>query len=90
MQDLVSTRWIRVAGVAASLPVAWAIFSFAGLAWGLAFMVLAGMALTASGAHWLGSRSNRSVQQMIADLEGEPIPAVARAPVPPPARRTNP
>jgi len=88
MQDLVSTRWIRVAGVAASLPVAWAIFSFAGFAWGLTFMVLVGMTLTASGAFWLGTRSNRSVQQMIADLEAKPVLAVAQAPIAPPARRT--
>jgi len=87
MQDLVSTRWIRVAGVAASLPVAWAIFSFAGLTWGLAFLVLVGMILTASGAFWLGTRSSRSVQQMIADLEAKPVLAVARAPITPPTRR---
>jgi len=88
MQDLVSTRWIRVAGVAASIPVAWAVFAFAGSPW-MAWMGLLWVGLAVGGALWLGmASSNRSVQQMIADLEGTPARAVARVPSAPPGRKT--
>lgn len=88
MPDLVSTRWIRVVGVAASIPVAWAMIAFAGSPW-MAWMGLGWVVLAASGALWLVTRSsNRSVQELIADIEGQPAPALARAPIAPPATKT--
>ena len=86
MQDLVSTRWIRVTGLAASLAIALAMFAFSGAAW-MAWMCLVSVGVAMSGSMWMASRSNRrSVQQMIADLEGEPVRAVARVPFASPPR----
>ncbi len=83
MQDLVSTRWIRVTGLAASLAIALAMFAFSGAAW-MDWMCLVSVGVAMSGSMWMASRSNRrSVQQMIADLEGEPVRAMARMPAAP-------
>jgi hypothetical protein len=88
MQDFVSTRWIRVSGLAASLAIALAMFAFSGAAW-MAWMSLVSVGVAMSGSLWMASRSNnRSVQEMIADLEGEPVRAVARMPFVAPPRNT--
>lgn len=86
MQHSVSTRWTRVSGLAASVAVALAIYAYSGSAW-MAWMSLAWVILAILGSIWLVSRSShRSVQQMIADLKGEPVRAVALAPSPAPTR----
>jgi hypothetical protein len=86
MQDLVSTRWIRASGLAASLAIALAMFAFSGAAW-MAWMSLVSVGVAMSGSMWMASRSSkRSVQEMIADLGDEPVRAVARAPFVSPPR----
>jgi hypothetical protein len=78
MQHLVSTRWTRVSGLALSVAVALGFYAYSGSAW-MAWMSLAWVILALSGAIWLVNRSSsRSVQQMLADLDGEPVRAVAR------------
>jgi hypothetical protein len=77
MQDLVSTRWIRASGVAASLALAGAIPSFSGSSRmpgiSLVWVSLAGLI-----SIWLSKRSTRSVAQSIAILELKPVPVTAR------------
>jgi hypothetical protein len=79
MQDWVSIRWTRATSLVVSVAIALAVYASSGSTW-MAWMSLGWVVLAISGSLWLGRRSrNRSVQQMIADLEGEPILAVARA-----------
>ena len=79
MQDFVSTRWVRVAGLIASLSLIWAVFGLGRYPW----MGPTWVALASLGGLWLGLRSSRSIGQVINDLESEPVPAVvAPAPVP--------
>lgn len=78
MQHSVSTRWIRASGLALSAAIALGLYAVSGSTW-MAWLSLAWVILAILGSIWLVSRStNRSVQQMIADLEGEPIHAAAR------------
>lgn len=57
MQDFVSTQWIRVTGLVASIALAWAAFSPFGFPWrGAAWVTLAAL-----GALWLRMRSVRAV-----------------------------
>ena len=86
MQHLVSTRWPRASGLAVSVAVALAIYAYSGSTW-MAWMSLTWVILALAGSIWLFSRSsNRSVQQMIADFEGGPVPAVALVPGAAPTR----
>jgi hypothetical protein len=80
MPDLVSTRWVRVSGLAASMAVVLATLLPPGTA-RTAWMSLVWVGLAITGSIWLGCRStNRSVRQMIPVLEGEPLRALARVP----------
>ena len=73
MKDSVSSHWISVAALVASMSGVYAIFLPYGAAWtGLAW---ASMALCAGGL--LALRSTRSIRQTIDDVEGEPMLAVA-------------
>lgn len=76
MQDLVSTRWMRVVGLVASLAVVWALF----IPYGLPWMGLALVSMAFAAAVWQRMRSNRSIAQMLYDVEGEPARAVAASP----------
>ena len=73
MQDFVSTGWIRVAGLIASLSLIWAVFGLSRFSW----MGPTWVALACLGALWLGLRSPRSIGQVIDDAEAEPVRAVA-------------
>lgn len=74
MQDYVSTRWIRVAGLVASMSIVWTVF----IPYGFPWMVFLWVSLAGLGALWLVKRSPRSIAQLIDDVEGEPVPAAAR------------
>ena len=78
MQDLVSTRWIRVVGLVASMTILWAIF----IPYGLPWMGVVLVSLAVSGALWMRMRSPRLLSQVIDDIEAEPVPVGARAPKP--------
>jgi hypothetical protein len=80
MQDWVSIRGSRTTSLVVSVGIiAPAVYASSGSPW-MGLTVLSWVVLAISGSMWLGRRSRvRSVQQMIADLEGEPILAVARA-----------
>lgn len=73
MQDYVSTRWIRVVGLLASMSLLWALF----IPYGFPWMGFAWVSLACSGALWLRKQSTSSIAQMIHDLEAEPARAVA-------------
>jgi hypothetical protein len=73
MEDFVSNRWIRVAGLVASMSIVWGIFIRYGFPW----MGLVWVSLAFSGALWLRMRSPRSIAQVIDDVEAEPVRAVA-------------
>jgi len=72
MQDFVSVRWIRVAGLIASLSLIWAVFGLGRYPW----MGPTWVALASLGGLWLGLQSSRSMGQVIDDVEAEPVPAV--------------
>lgn len=78
MQDLVSTRWIRMVGLVASMTILWAIFMPYQFPWIGGVLV----SLAVGGALWLRMRSPRSVSDVIGDIEAEPVPVAARAPKP--------
>jgi hypothetical protein len=69
-----------VAGLAVSMSVVWLVFILYGSPWiGLMWVV----SLAFAAALWAsrrGSKPSRSIGQVIADLESEPVPAVATAP----------
>ena len=73
MQDYVSTRWIRVVGLLASMSLLWALF----IPYGFPWMGFVWVSLACSGALWLRKQSTSSIAQMIHDLEAEPARAVA-------------
>jgi hypothetical protein len=87
MQDFVSTRWIRAAGVVASISVVWAMFIPNGLFWiGFVLLVVSlGVGLAVSIARGLEANAPRSMAQVIDDVEAEPLLAFATAPAPRPA-----
>ena len=76
MEGFVSKRWTGVA-LAALMSVVWLAFILYGSPWtGLMWVVsmaFAGAIL----ASRRGTRSSRSIGQVIADLESEPVPATA-------------
>jgi hypothetical protein len=77
MQDLVSMRWTRMAGVAGSMALGAGVFTLVGAGW-TAWMGLAWLGVVLAGVVWLATRPLPSVAQMIGDIELEP--ARARAP----------
>ncbi len=86
MQHSVSTRWIRASGLALSAAIALGLYAVSGSTW-MAWLSLAWVVLAILGSIWLVSRStHRSVQQMLADFEGGPAPAVALVPNAAPTR----
>ena len=92
MHDSVSTRWVRVAGLVAAIWVVWASFMPSVLTWnGFASVTLgfywAGLAfswigLAVSAALWVRLRPTRSITELIDDVDGERVQALA-APMPP-------
>ncbi len=78
MENFVSTRWIGVAALVASMSVAWAIF----IPYRFPWMGLVLVTVAVSGALWVRLRSPRSVSEMIDDIEAEPVAVTARAPKP--------
>jgi hypothetical protein len=73
MQDYVSTRWIRAAGLVAAIWVLWADFIPFDPPW----PVLAWVGLAFSAAFWVRMSLPRSIAQVIADVDGEPVRAIA-------------
>jgi hypothetical protein len=73
MKDFMSTRWIRVVGLVAWISIVWAMFGIHDFPW--TGLVWASLAL--STALWVRMRSNRSISQVIDDIEAEPVRAVA-------------
>jgi hypothetical protein len=73
VQDYVSTRWIRVAGLAGVFWVVWADYVPYAFPW----LAVAWLALATAAAVWLRLTSPRSIAQMLRDVEGEPRLAVA-------------
>ena len=78
-----SKHWTVVAGLAVSLSVVWLVFILLGSPWtGLMWVV----SLALAAAVWSSQRaahSRRSIGQLIADLETQPVPAIA-TPMPAP------
>ena len=72
MKDLVS-KWTHLVSLAASMSVVWAVFSPYGFPW----MGLVWASLALSVALWLRMRSTRSIAHVLADVEAEPVRAVA-------------
>jgi hypothetical protein len=89
MEGFVSKRWTGIAGLAVSLSVVWLVFILYGSPWiGLTWVV----SLALAAALWASRRaaqSSRSIGQVMADLESQPVPATA-IPMPPtmPASKT--
>jgi hypothetical protein len=74
MQDYVSTRWIRLAGLVAVVWVVWTDF----IPYRLPWPVVAWAALAFSAALWVRLTWPRSLAQVIADVEAEPARAGVR------------
>jgi hypothetical protein len=68
VKDFVSIRWIRLAGMAASVAVIGGLFFPNGFPW----IGLGTVSLALLGALWLRARSPRSMAQVIDDVDGEP------------------
>jgi hypothetical protein len=91
LHDSESTRWVRAAGLAAAIWIVWASFMPSVLTWnGLASVTLgfywAGLAfswmgLAVSAALWVRFPQTRSITELIDDIDGEPVRAIA-APIP--------
>jgi hypothetical protein len=79
MEGFVSKRWTGIATLAVTLSVVWLVFILLGSPWtGLMWVV----GLAFAGAVWTSrqaAQSSRSIGQVIAGLESEPVPAVATA-----------
>jgi hypothetical protein len=75
MQDYVSTLWVRMVGLVASLSLVGALFIPSGFPW----MGLGWLSLALSVALWLRMRSPRSMAQVIDDIEAEPLIVAAHA-----------
>jgi hypothetical protein len=77
MEGFVSKRWTGIAGLAVSLSVVWLVFILYGLPWiGLVWVV----SLAFAAALWASRRGagpSRSIGQVIADLESDPVPATS-------------
>jgi hypothetical protein len=75
MEGFVSKRWTGVAALAASMSVVWLVFILLGSPWtGLMWVV----SLAFAAALWAtrrATRSSRSIGDVLADLESEPVPA---------------
>lgn len=76
MRDLVSTRWVRLVGVIAFLSIVGAVLVPFGFPWTVWVSLLC-VSLALTGAFFVRGRSPRSIHQMLADVEGEPVRAVA-------------
>jgi hypothetical protein len=86
LQDFVSTRWIRVVGLVASMSLVLTVFTPSAFPW----MGLACVTLAVSGALWLRKRSPRSIAQVLDAIEAEPARSVAtRVPVAPAAPKVG-
>jgi hypothetical protein len=87
MEGFVSKRWTGVAGLAVSLSVVWLVFILYGSPWiGLIWAV----SLAFAAALWASRRaapSSRSIGQVIADLESQPVPATTPLPATMPATK---
>jgi len=77
MEGFVSKRWTGIAALAVSLSVVWLAFILYGSPWmGLMWVV----SLAFAAALWAsrrGTRSSRSIGQVLAELDSEPVPAMA-------------
>ena len=78
MQEYVSTRWICAVGLVAAIWVPWADFIPFDAPW----PVFAWVGLAFSAAFWVRMSSPRSIAQVIADVDDEPVRAIAAMPVP--------
>ncbi len=81
MKDLVSTRWMHVVALAASMLVGWVIF----VPYGFPGTGLVLVSLAFAAALWAGTGSTRSIVQGIDGINGEPVRAVGA-----PTRVANP
>jgi len=73
VQDFVSTQWIRVVGLVASMAVVWAM----SIPYGFPWMGFVWVSLAVTGALWLRQRSSRSIAQLIDHVGAEPVRVVA-------------
>jgi hypothetical protein len=76
MEGFVSKRWTGVTALAVSLSVVWLVFIFNGSPWsGLLWVA----SLSFAAALWAARRGNpdRSIGQVLADLDSEPAPSLA-------------
>jgi hypothetical protein len=64
-------RWIGILAWAASASLVWAILVPYGFRWtGLVLMGVIGIAVSWS-AHWVGIRPDRSIAQLLDDIDGD-------------------
>jgi hypothetical protein len=73
MKDFVWTRSICAVASATSISVIWMMFIATPVA-GLVSVSLLGL-LALGAALWVGTRPTRSIAQVIAEIEAEPVPA---------------
>ena len=72
-----SKRWTGVAALAVSMSVIWLVFILIGSPW-IGLMWVVSLAFTAAlWASGRGAKPSRSIGQVIADLESEPLPVIA-------------
>ena len=81
MKDFVSRRWIALAAMGTGVVLACAILGPLGFGWTTVagFSLASGLALLSVVA-WMAMRTSRSIGEVLEDIEGEPVPAVAVAP----------
>ena len=81
MKDFVSRRWIVLAAMGTGIVLACAILGPLGFGWtAVAGFSLASGLFLLSVIAWMAMRTSRSMGEVIHDIEGEPVPAVAVAP----------
>jgi hypothetical protein len=67
MNDYVSTRWVRVAALVASVMILWIVYAPGAVPWTAAFA----MSLAFAMAFWLGRAPTRSVAEVIRQVDAE-------------------
>ena len=91
MQDSVSAQgqWLRLVGLVAFLSIVGAALVPLGFPWPVWVSLLC-VSLALIAALFVRGRSARSIHQMLADVEGEPVRAVAPPAGPSPDGRSRP
>ena len=77
MEGFVSQRWTGVTALTVSMSIVWLVFILLGSPWTGLMWVVSLALVAAVWASRVAAQSNRSIGQVIADLDSQPVPATA-------------